>query len=316
MTDYKKQILFQKRKMSHPKWWFKRIFRFASYIILFDLAFIFLFPYIHMITTAVKSPEDLLDISIRWIPSAIYSENFKHAFDNMNFLTTFSNSLFVSSLSTLGHLLSCSFVAYGFARFKFPMKKPLFALLILSIIIPIQTIIVPIYKVFSDIGFVGSQWYAGIIVPSFMGFGLRSGLFIFVFYSHFQMLPKSTEEAAYIDGANAVRTFFKIIVPSSMPAFLVSGVLSYVWHWNDYYEPSLYITDSSRYLVPQMLPAIIKMQETLLVNANMDVLQLKDRYNDAVIAASMLITLLPLLVAYMFVQHKFVEGVVTTGMKE
>lgn len=316
MIQNSHRMYMLKQKLKHPKWWSKKIINLVIYLLLFDLAFVFLYPFIYMLITSIKSPSDLIDMSIKWIPTEIHLENYKFAFDNLKYVNSFLNSLGVTLAATAGHLFGCSFIAYGFARFKFPLKKILMPILILSIIVPIQTIMVPIYLIYSNIGFVGSPLYLGIILPTLVGNGLKGGLFVFIFYSYFQNLPKSLEEAAYVDGCNSFKTFVRIVIPATVSAFLICGVLSVVWHWGDFYEPSLYITDSERFLLPQMLPQIYNMQESLQNASSMELMKLREKYNDAVLMAATALTIFPVLLAYIFVQNRFMESVASTGMKE
>lgn len=303
-------------KIRQPKWWITKSIRFAMYLLLLDLAFVFLYLLIYILVQSIKSPQDLVDMSVKWIPNTFHFENYVHAYNNLKFSLTFTNSMFVTVCATLGHLLGCSFTAYGFARFKFPFKNILFIVLILSIIVPVQTILVPIYLLYSLFGFVGSPIYLGITLPTLLGFGLKGGLFVFIFYSYFLSLPKSIEEAAYIDGCGSLKTFSKIIVPTATPAYLICGVLSFVWHWADYYEPSLYITSAKRFLLPQMLPMLYDLENQYNNAITPSMIAVKDHYNDAVMMAATAITVLPVLIAYIFVQHRFIESIATTGIKE
>lgn len=301
-------------KAKHMNWWSNKIFRFLTYLLLFDLAFVFMYPFIYMIITSLKTAADLSDISIRWIPKSLHFENYKFAFESLKYQRTFLNSVFVTSLATFGHALGCSFAAYGFARFKFPFKNLLFLVVILTIIVPVQTIITPIYILFSKIGFVGAAYYPAIILPTFLGFGLKGSLFLFIFYSYFQTLPVALEEAALIDGCNSFKTFFRIIVPSSSIAFLICTVLSVVWHWNDFFEPSLYINKEKLFLLPQMLPSLFSMVKMVETATTMDMMKLKNLYNQAVLMAGATLAVSPILFLYIFVQKRFMESIERSGI--
>ena len=285
------------------------------YIVLYSsmigLTFVFLYPFIYMLVTACKSPADLNDMSVTWLINGIHFNNFKTAFKALDYTPRLKNTLFVVLLSVLGHVLSCSFIGYGFARYEFRFKKIWFALLILAIIIPTETIIVPIYIFFSRIGFIGS--YLPIILPCFLGFGLRGALFIFVFNQFFLSLPKALEEAAAIDGAGPVRTFFSIALPNAKASSLICIVLGVVWHWNDTFEPSMYIENQSRYLLPQMLPNLYRMVsnevsvDSLLNNT-------AEIYNDAVAMAATAMVIIPLILFYIFIQSRFMVSVERSGI--
>ncbi|MHB1453422.1 MAG: carbohydrate ABC transporter permease [Saccharofermentanales bacterium] len=301
-------------KLRSRHWWVSKGFSFAAFILLCDLTFIFLYPFLHILVTSVKSPADINNLLIRWIPGEIYLQNYRYAFQSLMYFKTSMNSVWVTSLSTFGHLIGCSFTAYGLSRYKFRINKLAFIIVIMTIIVPIQTIITPIYLIFSKIGFVGNPLYLGLILPTYFGFGLKGGLFIFIFYSYFQTLPKALEEAAMIDGAGPLKTFFKIIVPTSSSAYLISTVLSVVWHWNDFFEPSLYITESVRFLLPQMLPALYSLVDSAANPKSIEQMELKNIYTGGVLMAGTSMAVLPVMIFYIFVQKKFIAGIERSGL--
>lgn len=281
------------------------------YFCLIGLTFVFLYPFIYMLVTACKSPTDLDDISVTWLINEIQFSNFTTAFKTLDYPTRLLNTVFVVVISVMGHIISCAFVGYGFARYKFKMKGFWFALLILAIIIPTETIIVPIYILYSRLGFVGT--YLPIILPCFIGFGLRGALFIFVFNQFFLSLPKALEEAAAIDGAGPIRTFFSIALPNAKASSLITLVLGIVWHWNDTYEPSMFIEKQSNYLLPQMLPNLYKMVSNEVTVDNL-LSNTFEVYNEAVAMAATALVILPLIVFYMIVQSKFMISVERSGI--
>ncbi len=287
------------------------------YILLIGLSFVFIYPFLHMFATSLKSYDDLTDITVKWFPKQIVWTNWAVAFKSLNFLRSFGNSLIVSVTATLGHILSCSFIAYGFARFKFPFKKVLFAILVLAIVVPLPTIIVPQYRMFSSYGVVNQQNildYTAIILPTFFGFGLRGCLFTYLFRQFFLKLPSALEEAAAIDGCGPIKTFFRIIMPSAGSVILVVFVLSMVWHWNDYYEPSLYISGEKWFLLPQVLPGMKAIIDTM--SSSTTDFNAVRTYNDAVAMAGTALAAMPMLVMFFCVRNKFIQGIERTGLVE
>lgn len=284
------------------------------YIMLLGLAFVFLQPFIHMLVNAFKTYTDVMNISIKWIPKEGTLENWKLAAEALNLKTSFFNSLIVTGLATLGHLISCSFVAYGFTRFKFKGRNLLFGIVIFSIIVPVQTISVPLYMLYSNLDWIGS--YMPLIVPAFFAMGLNGGLFIFLFRQYYLRLPASLEEAAEIDGCNEYGTFFRIILPSTGSTMLVCFILSFVWHWNDFFEPGLYINSTKKYLLPQMLPAMYEFFDKFSVAATQEALEMAMKYHTGVIMAATLICVIPLLILFLFFQNKFMQGIERSGLVE
>ncbi len=290
------------------------IARAVLYIMLIGLAFVFLQPFIHMLVNAFKTYTDVMNISIKWIPKEGTLENWKLAADALSLKSSVFNSIIVTSLATLGHLLSCSFVAYGFTRFKFKGRNLLFTIVIFSIIVPVQTISVPLYMLYSNLDWIGT--YLPLIVPTFLGMGLNGGLFIFLFRQYYLRLPASLEEAASIDGCNEYGTFFRIILPSTGSTMIVCFILSFVWHWNDFFEPGLYINSTKKYLLPQMLPAMYDFFEKMDVNTTQESLEMALKYHTGVIMAGTLICVIPLLILFLFFQNKFMQGIERTGLVE
>ena len=282
------------------------------YILLFDLVYTFLYPFLYMLVTSIKSPDDILDITVNWLPNSIHIKNYSLSWEILNYLSSFFNSFIVTFLATVGHVFSCAYVGYGFARFKFRGKGFAFTLLLLSIIIPIQTIIIPRYLMWGSIGLSTSR--VPLWLPTFFGYGLQGGLFIFIFRQFFLSLPKSLEEAASIDGCGPLGTFFRIAFPSSRSSLMVVLVLSIVWHWNDYYEPSIYIINQEDYLLPMMLPDLYRLMSgavDLSADAGSGIANI---FTEGVAMAATTLTVLPIFIVYMFLQKKFVQGVEKSGI--
>lgn len=289
----------------------KIIIKLCYYLLLFSLAFVFLYPFITMIVDSLKSDADLVNITVKWIPENLNFYNYKIAFQQLNYGLFVKNSILISFVATIGHLLSCSFVGYGFARYRFRARGPLFAIVILSMLVPIQVIIFPLYIQYSKWGWLDS--YLPLLVPTFFGYGLNGAFFIFLFRQFFTGLPYEMEEAARIDGCGALRTFFKIMLPMSKSSILVCTVLSIVWHWNDYFEPNIYIRSILKQLLPSRLPSLYS-----LLNAENSIDAIADNggfiFNKAMLMAATFLVIFPILVVYSFLQKKFMEGVERSGL--
>lgn len=285
----------------------------ALYLVLLDLAFVFLYPFITMIIDSLKSDADLVNITVKWIPSAFEFSNYKVAVDGLQYWAFLKNSVIVTLLATVGHTFMCAFIGYGFARFKFPGRTVLFMLVILSMLVPTQVLIFPLYITYSKWGWLNT--WLPLIIPCFFGYGLRGGFYIFLFRQFFMGAPYEMEEAARIDGCGALGTFFRIMLPMSRSSLLVCIVLSIVWHWNDFFEPAIYLTRRPDLaMLPSKLPGmyaalnqVASEAEDIALNSNVVV-------NQAICMASTFIIILPLLIAYMFVQKQFMEGVERSGL--
>lgn len=289
----------------------KLVVRIFYYLVLCSLSFVFLYPFIKMIVTSLMSDSDLLDVTVNWLPNELRWSNYKIAMDQLAYWRYIQNSLIITIGATVGHVISCSFIGYGFARYKFKFKGVCFAIVILSMLVPVQTLIFPLYIQYSKMNWLDT--FLPLIVPAFFGYGLNGAFFIFLFRQFFMGLPKEMEEAARIDGCGAFRTFFKIMLPMSKSSILVATVLSFVWHWNDYFEPNIYVKEVIKRVLPSRLPGLYA-----LVGAEdaMDMVMEEDgfTFNEAMLMAGTFMVILPVLVVYSFLQKKFMEGVERSGL--
>ena len=297
------------------------VYRAAVYLLLFNVAYVFVFPFLYMIVTSLKSPADLADITVNWVPRTLQWSNYSLAFQTLGYWSHLKNSIIICVVAVIGHLASGSFIGYGFARYDFPGRRLLFALVIISLIIPTQTLIIPSYIMWSRLNFINTL--VPILVPTFFGFGLRGGLYIFIFRQFFIRLPHELEDAAKIDGCSFIRTYWNIVIPISQPAILVSSILGFVWHWHDFYEPQVYISKMQNLPVTSMLPELFNMlralEDSLENNMMIEELMENDFYalfNEAMAMAATVVCVLPVLVLFAIVQRYFIQGVERTGLVE
>ncbi len=288
------------------------VIRLGFYFLLLALSFIFLYPFIMMICKSLMTDNDLINITVKWLPSELTWSNYKIAYMKLWFDKFVWNSTTVALVGTLGHICSCSMTGYAFARYSFKGKGLLFGVVILSMIVPVQVIIFPLYMQYSNWGWINT--YLPLLVPTFFGFGLSGGFFIFLFRQFFVGLPYEMEEAARIDGCGPVRTYLRIMLPMAQSPLLVCGVLSIVWHWNDYFEPGVYITETAIKMLPHRLPSLY----ALLNAENFSMIQVTDIegliFNEAMLMAATFLCILPILITYLILQRRFMEGVERSGL--
>lgn len=301
-------------KLKHASTWKHIFFRFFTYLLLFSMAFVFLYPFLFLVTDALKSLADLTDITVKWIPTrGLRFVNFKYAWQELRGPVTLPNSIYMTALATFIHVIACSFIGYGFARFHFKGSNLLFGVLVLSMVIPLQVMMIPMFILYSNVfGWTNSM--KPILIPCIFGYGLKGGLYIFIFRQFFVALPKELEEAAYIDGCGFIQTHFRIILPISKSSILVVSILSMVFHWNDYTEPNMYLTKPKIRIFPQGLPTLYRM--AVQVVDDMGYVIDKSLYNQATASAGAVLSLLPILIVYLFAQKNFVEGIQHTGAKQ
>ena len=258
----------------------------ARFLFLAIVGYIVLYPLLYMFVSAIKDNEALLDIEL------------------MNFGKAIKQTLLVQVLSAAIEVFVCAFIAYGFARFKFK-GKPLFTFfLILSLLIPIQ-----MYSLSMSINFRNLNIFSTPFVywiPSLFGVGIRSGMMIFIYQQFFIGLPKELEDAAYIDGAGPVKTYFKIALPSSSVVITTVSVLSFVWHWNEYHLATLSFLSEDAPLSMVMNFLTVYLQQIGIYKG-------WPEYSTLVSAACLMFIVIPL-VLYMIFQRKFVRSIDRVGI--
>jgi len=284
----------------------RAIIQLSRYVVLLALSFIFVLPVLYMVATSFKSLGDLLDTTVVWLPNEIYWPNFEAAASGLHLETSFRNTLIVAVFASIGQIVSCSIAGYGFGRFRFPGHGLLFVLLLLSLLIPPQTIIISLFALFQKLGWLNSYW--PFVVPAFFAQGLRGALFVLIFSQFFRNLPRELEEAARMDGAGPLKLFFVIMLPLARPALFLVGLFSFVWHWNDDYEPSLYLNSDMLYTLPLRLISLKTTPETMNLGS-----QAKQSINEPIIMAACLIVVVPLLILYLFAQRYLKGGIERSG---
>ena len=293
--------------------------------LMIGLAYIFLFPVIYMLTVSFQTPESAGDPSVMWIPTSLSLDNFKVTMEVLDYWKSFSLSAKISVFSTIANVVSCSLVGYGLARFKFREKGIVFAMVILTIIVPSQATMISSYLNFRFFDFGGimnllspitgkdsislleTSWV--FILPSIFANGIRSGFYIFIFRQFFAGLPVELEEAAKIDGCGIFKTFIRIMVPNAVPCFVTIILFCFIWHWNEYYGSVMYFASGVR-PINAMLESLVE----LLRNSNLYIGNTSTQQIRMYLASGSLLAVWPPLILYVFLQRYFREGIAKTGI--
>ncbi|WP_425331169.1 carbohydrate ABC transporter permease [Jeotgalibacillus proteolyticus] len=284
------------------------LIRTLIYGLLIGIGFVYIYPVIFMTSFSFKSLEDLLNPLINWIPSALYMENFKQAFQVLNFFPTLLETLYVTILPAIAQTAVAAFIGYGFARFTFRLKNFLFILVMITFIIPPQVTLIPRYLVYSELNLLGN--IQAFLLPATFGQGINSAIFILIFYQFFRSIPKTLEEAALLDGAGHLRIFFTIAIPMAVPAIIISFLFSFVWYWNETYLAAIFFGDQLTTLPLELQKFAASYQR--MFPAGMD--ESASRLNEGIRLAGTVLSILPLLVVYFIAQKWFVEGVDRSGI--
>ena len=294
----------------------------VRWLLIMAVGYIILFPLIQMISQSVMTQEQYTDTSVVWVPKAISMINFKVAWQTLEYPKTLLWTVIVNVVSALIQVVTCAFTAYGFSRFNFKGKNFFMALLIFSIIVPSQMTVIPSYINFRNFDVLGILEGIGDIfgknikpnivdtpltfyLPSLLSVGLSSGLIIFIYMQFFKGLPKELEEAASIDGASALGTFLRIVMPSSGVAIVSVLILSVIWHWNEYFLSVMYFSNSNTLSV--RLANLRMYLQNSGVDAQMAV-------TTGIIKAACLLFILPMLIMYLFLQKKFIQSIDRVGI--
>lgn len=281
------------------------------YGLLICIGFVYLYPILYMISTSLMSRDDLLDTSVKWIPSSLYLQNYMDASKSMEFLQSFLKGIVIAGLPTICNLVICMMIGYGFARYNFKGKKLMMGLLIFSYILPNQITMIPTYVLYNKMGILGSLWT--FILPALFGNGLNAPIFILIFYQFFKQVPKVLMEAASIDGAGHLKTFFRIAVPSAVPAIITVVLFSFVWYWNESYLTELYVQGLTTKSIWTNL--VIKLKDfDEGFNTRQAVGDTATSLNESVRMAATSLSIMPLFVMYLILQKQFVESIDRSGI--
>ncbi len=306
-------------------------YTFVAFRLLFFIGMIYivLYPVLIMVSRAFRTPEDMLNPTVIWLPQHFTIKNFKIIAEIIDFKSTALLTGRIAIISTIFTMASCSMAGYALGRYKMKGKVVLMAFAILTIVVPLQSYLIPVFFKFRFFDFFGigkliglftgsplvirlSESEASYYILAFFGMGIRSGLFILLFYQNFKGMPKELEDAARIDGCNEWRTFTKVMLPNASAPFLVTLILSLVWYWND----TVYDTILMR---KTQLLAIKVADLKSLINASFMGLQKfgieQNGVSETVLYfAAAILFILPPLILYLIAQRFFMQSVERSGI--
>ncbi len=267
----------------------------ARHALLIAVAAILLLPFYWMLVSALKSNNEIFARPLQWWPDPVQWQNFGDTIGSRYFpyLRLLGNSVFFAGGVTIGTVLSCAAVGYGFARLRFPGRDLLFGITLATLMIPPIVTFIPTYVLFSKLQLIGG--YTPLILPAFFG----NAFFIFMMRQFFLGVPRDLSDAARIDGAGEFRIFWQIMLPLVRPALMVVAVFSLLYTWHDSFGPLIYLQDQSQFPLSLGLYAF-KSQRTA---------------EWARIMMGSFLTTLPLIIVFLFTQRYFLRGIATTGLK-
>ncbi len=281
------------------------LYKVVIYTLLISFSYIYLYPVLFMLVNSFMSVDDLINPGIKWVPTVLEYQNYVKAMDVLNFPgAVFDATGYVLKVS-LSATISSAIVGYGFARFDFPLKKVLFALMLATFILPSQVTMVANMVIFRNLGLMSTQ--NAMVIPAIFGQGVNAAIYILIFYQFFKTIPGVLMESAEVDGASPFKVFTGIAVPLAIPSFIIVFLFSFVWYWNETFTTSLYV--GRDVTMPLKLRAFRASYETLFPPGTPGA-----ELNEAIMLAGNMITILPLLVLYFIAQRHFTESIDRTGI--
>jgi len=291
------------------------IWKLMRFVLLVGLSFMILYPIFVKFSASLKSTADMMDSTVVFIPKNPTLQNYKIVLNSVNYTLTLLMTVLFCLIQSLLQLASCSLVAYGIARFKFKGHKLLFGMAVLTLIIPPQIILLPLYirfhffgitnifqfsGIFSGVDLINTYWPFLLLSGTALGF--KNGLYIYLLRQHFKNMPMALEEAAYIDGCGPFRTFLRIMLPGSVPMLVTVFLFSFVWQWNDTVYSGIFFPE-----IPTLANKLYGMVFTTM-GAGTTLMS-------AVLESPKFFLLItPIVILYLFTQKLFVQSISRSGI--
>lgn len=270
----------------------QRLLRLTTYLVLGFVAFVVLLPFIWTLLTSFKVETDIVQYPPELFPRSITLEHYSDIWQRIPFARLLLNTLIFAGGVTIVSLAFDSLTAYALARLEFPGRDVLFLAILVTMMLPFQVTLIPLFSLLSDLGWINT--HQGLIVPR-----ATNAFGIFFLRQFFISIPRDLEDAARVDGASEFRIYRQIVMPLAVPALLTLGLFHFMYNWNDLLWPLIVTTDPSMQTLPAGLALF--MGEHVV--------------EYGLLMAGSILALLPMVVMFLLVQRKFVEGIATTGLK-
>jgi multiple sugar transport system permease protein len=275
-----------------------RASRLAATVLLFVAvtvgAIIMIMPFAWMLLASVKDLGQIYKVPPTWIPNPFVFQNYVNAWTAVPFDTGYMNSIIITVSVVLANLLTCSMAAYAFARIEFPFRKTLFILFLATLMVPEQVTIIPLYIIIKNLGLIDTL--LSLIIP----YALFNAFGVFLLRQFIKGLPIDLEEAAIVDGANRWTIYWRIILPLIRPALAAFGIFTFLFQWNNFFRPLIFLNSIENYTVPLAINFFRGQYAT----------------DFALLMAGSAISIVPVLIVYIIGQRHIIEGIATTGLKQ
>ncbi|MHA1834455.1 MAG: carbohydrate ABC transporter permease [Candidatus Baldrarchaeia archaeon] len=263
------------------------------YLLITAGAIVFILPFIWMVSTSLKPASEIFVFPPKWIPSSPKFQNYISGWTTIPFNTFLKNTVIVTAFCVVGEALVSSWIAFAFACLRCRMREILFIMCITTMMIPYQVLIIPLYILFQSIGWIDTL--KPLIVPKWFG----TPFYIFLLRQYYKTVPIQLKEAAQLDGCSSWRIYWTIYLPLSKPAIAAVVIFSFFLNWNDFIFPLIYLSSMEKYTLTLGL-ALFKGQYFTEINLLM---------------AVSVLTVLPIIVIFFFMQKFFIRGITLSGLK-
>ena len=263
------------------------------YIILIGLAAAFVIPFVFLFLGSFKESSELFRIPFQWLPDRFQFENYKEMFASIPFFKYLKNTLIIVFFNVVGSVISSSFIAYGFARLRWPHRDKVFMIVLVTMILPFQVTMVPLFLMFTKMGWIGT--FLPLTVTCFFG----NPFFIFLLRQFFLSIPEELSESARIDGAGEFRIYATMILPLSKSVLATVAIFAFIRTWNDFIGPLVFLADDDLYTLSLAAQ---------LLRSNLD-----PRWH--ILLALGVVMIIPVLIIFFVLKKYFIEGVAMSGLK-
>ncbi len=266
----------------------------AIYLVLVAVAVVLIIPLLWMLSASLKGNEEIFAIPPTWFPEEIRWENYAEVFDRLPFLRYLQNTTYITTLTILGTVFSSSLVAYAFACLRWPGRDKLFIFVIATMMLPLHVIMVPLFVIFKELHWLNT--YKPLIVPAFLGGGAFN---IFLLRQFFLTIPRELFDAARIDGCSEWRLYWNIAMPLARPALITVAILTFMFSWNDFLGPLIYLSDQAKNTLALGLALFVGQHQT----------------EWGILMAASIIMMIPMVIIFFFFQRYFIQGFTMSGLK-
>lgn len=265
---------------------------FALVALMLVFAFAALFPFLWMLSSSLKTETEMFRFPIKWIPDVMHFENYKNAWEMVNFPRAMGNSLLVAGTITIGQVLTSATAGYAFAKIRFRGRDKVFLAYLATMMVPFQVVMIPQFILFRKLGLNNTHW--ALILP-----GMFTVFGVFMLRQSFISIPDEMIEAAKLDGCSDFGILWRIVLPLNKAALASLAIFTFRWQWNDYLAPLIYLNDKSKFTLTIALSQF-KMENITMYTY---------------IMAGSVISLIPVIILFFFTQKYLIQGITMTGQK-